>query len=270
MLHDTPNIGSKKFFDAATEILKVFKKRFEDAFATNNQKIVISISGESGSGKSTISYQLSKKLMSEFRGVRKNINVKHLYVDNFYIENHRMDRSSKRGERISARGYTGIGPDEYDWPMIYDVLHCFANGHVCRMPCIDVLNQQLDFLETNFSDVNVLVLDGLYAIDERLQSDFRFLIDGTYYQINNLEDIRQKYIHGFDTMEGLHEYALAVTSITNSVLHQDIRSKEKFTEDRVIRLEKEHEALQKMIDAIKNKNYNFSTLKYINDNWVIE
>lgn len=77
MLHDSPNIGSKKFFDAATEIVKVFKDRFEDAFSANNQKIVISISGESGSGKSTISYQLSKKLMSEFRG--ENIKVKLLF-----------------------------------------------------------------------------------------------------------------------------------------------------------------------------------------------
>ena len=138
------------------------------------------------------------------------------------------------------------------------------------MPCIDVLNQQIDHLETNFSDVNILVLDGLYAIDERLQSDFRFLIDGAYYQIKNWENIRQKYIDGFDSMEGLHEYALAVTSITNLVHQQDVRGKEKLTEARVIRREKEHEALQKMIDVIKNKSYNFSTLKYINDNWVIE
>ena len=219
--------------------------------------MVISISGESGSGKSTIAYQLSKQLMDDCMGVGKGINVKHLYVDNFYSENYRMDKPSKREERIIDREYEGIGPDEYDWCMIDNVLHCFADGDVCRMPCIDFLNQQIDHLETNFSDVNILVLDGLYAIDERLQSDFRFLVDGAYYQIKNWEDIRQKYIDGFDTIEGLHEYAMGVTSITSSAHQQDIRGKEKLTEARVIRLEKEHEAFQKMIAVIKSKKYNF-------------
>ena len=30
MLHDTPNIGSRKFFEATTEIVKVFKDKFKD------------------------------------------------------------------------------------------------------------------------------------------------------------------------------------------------------------------------------------------------
>ena len=253
MLHNTLNLGSKRFFDAATEIFNIFKNRFKETFLVNNRKMVISISGESGSGKSTIACQLSKRLMKDFMGGRKGINVKHLYIDNFYIENYRMDRPSEREERIIARKYEGIGPDEYDWHMINNVLHCFANGYVCRMPCVDVLNQQIDHLETNFSDVNILVLDGIYAIDERLQSDFRFLINGAYYQIKSWENIRQKYIDHFDSIKELQEYALKVTSIANSACQQNIRGMKKLTEARVIRLEKEHEALQKMIKVIKSK-----------------
>ncbi|MCP3888397.1 MAG: hypothetical protein GY702_05930 [Desulfobulbaceae bacterium] len=269
MLHDTPNIGSKKFYDAATEIIKIINCKLKNTLSVNNQKLVISISGESGCGKSTIAHQLSKRIMHDFRKIKNDISVKHLYVDNFYTENNKMISLLKREDRIIARNYAGIGPDEYDWSMIDNVLYCFANGFICRMPCVDLLNQEIDYLETNFLEVDILILDGLYAIDERLQADFRFLVDGAYYQINNWEEERRKYVEKFDTIEGLYDYAREITSKTTYNSYQDIRGKEKLTEARVIRLEKEHKALLRMTSSIKNKNIDFLTLKYNKDSWKI-
>ena len=261
MLHDSPNLGDQKYIDVAIKTVKAFKNRFAEKLSQQH-KLVIAISGESGSGKTTIAYQLSKQLMYEFKKEGNSINVKHLYADNFYIENYRMDNPAKREQKRKAQKYENIGADEYDWKMINNIIHCFLNGYICRMPCVDVLNQQIDYLETNFKQVDILVFDGLYAIDKRMNSDFRFFIDGTYYENKNWGKIRQQYIDEFVTFESLRKYALKVIEANNSSQEQDIRGKEKLTEARIILLEKEHEAIQKMLDSLRSENYEISILKY--------
>ncbi len=269
MLHDAPNIGSNKYIDAADAIINVFKNRLKVKLSSSPKKIVIAISGESGSGKTSISYQFCKQLMGRLSKKGRSISIKHLYVDNFYLENYQMQNPASREERAKIKKYKGIGPDEYDWRMIENILHCFKNGYVCRMPCVDVLNQQIDHLETNFSEVDILLLDGLFAIDSRMKADLRFLIDGAYYKINNWEFIREKYVDALGATEVLHKYAHEVVEFTSSS-QQDIRGKEKLSEARIICLEKEHEALQKMLNTIRNKGCELSILQYVNDKWEVD
>ena len=79
-------------------------------------------------------------------------------------------------------------------------------------------------------------------------------------------------IDKFDTLESISNYALEVIEAVNSSQEQDVRGKEKLTEARVILLEKEHEATQKMLNSLRNENYDISILKYTksSDIWSIE
>lgn len=269
MLHDAPNLGSKKYMAAADLLTNFVQKRLEQEFSIAAKKIVIAISGESGSGKTSIAYQFCKQLMARFNNVGKSLSIKHLHVDNFYLDNYRMENPASRDERIKSNDFTGIGPDQYDWQMIDNILHCFRNGYDCRMPCVDVLNHQIDHLESNFSEVDILLLDGLFAIDAKMKTDYRFFVAGPYFEINNWGAIRKKYFDSLGVTEELVKYANEVVEFSSSDL-QDIRGKEKLSKARVICLEKEHEAMQNMLDSIKTEAYEFYVLQYAKDTWKID
>ena len=92
------------------------------------------------------------------------------------------------------------------------------------MPCIDIIPEQVDKLITDFQKVDLLVVDGLYAIKTE-NVDLRVFIDLTYHE----------------------------TKMT-----QIIRGKEPMTEWRTHVLEREHlsvHSLRSLADLIVNKNY---------------
>jgi uridine kinase len=92
------------------------------------------------------------------------------------------------------------------------------------MPCIDIIPEQVDKLITDFKKVDVLVVDGLYAIKTD-HVDLRVFIDLTYHE----------------------------TKMT-----QIIRGKEPMNEWRSKVLEREHlnvRSLKPLADLIVNKNY---------------
>ena len=92
------------------------------------------------------------------------------------------------------------------------------------MPCIDIIPEQIDKLITDFQKVDLLVVDGLYAIKTK-HVDMRVFIDLTYHE----------------------------TKMT-----QIIRGKEPMNEWRAQVLEREHQnvqSLRPLADLIVNKNY---------------
>lgn len=59
------------------------------------------------------------------------------------------------------------------------------------MPCIDLVTDQVDTLITDFSGIDLLVLDGLYAIHAR-GADLRVFIDLTFHETKKAQLLRGK------------------------------------------------------------------------------
>jgi len=177
-------------------------------------KYIVAISGESGSGKSELSHSLAKMLKPD------KIRVKIIHTDNYYKVPPLL-----RTEWRRTQGIDSIGLDEYDWNLIHQNIREFKEDREAMMPCIDIIPEQVDKLITDFKKVDLLVIDGLYAIKTD-HVDLRVFIDLTYHE----------------------------TKMT-----QIIRGKEPMNEWRSQVLEREHKSvtsLRSMADLIVNKNYN--------------
>jgi len=176
-------------------------------------KFIVGISGESGSGKSEVSHSLAMRMKQE------NIRVKVLHTDNYYKVPPLL-----RMEWRKTKGINTVGITEYDWNLISRNIQDFKEGRESMMPCIDIIPEQVDKLITDFQKIDLLVVDGLYAIKSD-GIDLRVFIDLTYHE----------------------------TKMT-----QAIRGKEKMDDFRLQVLEKEHQnvvSLKPMADLIINKNF---------------
>lgn len=98
------------------------------------------------------------------------------------------------------------------------------------IPCIDLIPEQVDKLITDFSKIDMLIVDGLYAIKAN-DIDLRVFIDLTYHETK---------------------------------INQIIRLKEAMSEFRLSILEREHLAmtsLKPMADLVVDKSYQVVTLE---------
>lgn len=176
-------------------------------------RCVIGISGESGSGKSELAHTLAKELKEE------RIRVKVIHTDNYY-----KIQPLLREEWRRNKGFDKIGTEEYDWVKIRKTLRDFKEEQECVLPCIDLIPEQVDKLITDFSKIDLLVVDGLYAIKAE-EIDLRVFIDLTYHETKINQIIRMK--------EALSDFRLGI-------------------------LEKEHQAviqLKATADLIVDKSY---------------
>ncbi len=180
-------------------------------------RYVVAISGESGSGKSELAHALGKCLKNE------HIRVKVIHTDNYY-----KIQPLLREEWRRNKGYDKIGTDEYDWVKIKRTIRDFKEEQECMIPCIDLIPEQVDKLITDFSKIDLLIIDGLYAI-KAPEIDMRVYIDLTYHETK---------------------------------INQIIRMKEAMSDFRMAILEREHQAvlaLKPMADLIVDKSYQVVT-----------
>jgi uridine kinase len=180
-------------------------------------RCVIAISGESGSGKSELAHSLGKLLKES------NIRVKVIHTDNYY-----KIQPLLREEWRRNKGFDKIGIDEYDWVKIKKTIRDFKEEQECMIPCIDLIPEQVDKLITDFSKIDMLIIDGLYAI-QAPDIDLRVFIDLTYHETK---------------------------------INQIIRMKEAMSDFRLMILEKEHQAvasLKPLADLIVDKSYRVVT-----------
>ena len=163
--------------DAANGVLKmVFERLYGErddllSFASDKIKqegktLIIAISGESGAGKSVLSHELAALL-------RKNgVLAKCLCTDNFYTIPPE-DREAWRKEHKDQ-----IGKSEYDWDLINRITDDFRKRKSSTFQVIDLNTQQVEFLTTDFSKVNVIILEGLFAVAAELKDcDFRAFLE---------------------------------------------------------------------------------------------
>lgn len=197
MLGDVLLIG-EKHENAAREILPfVLKNR--------KNKFIIAISGESGSGKTELSHVIAKMLRKE------DIFCKPIHIDNYY-RIHPLERTEWRKKNGIE---TAVGLDEYDWETIYKNIDDFKNDRISTMPCIDLVTEQVDHLTTDFRGVEMIIVDGLYAINTK-GVDLSIFIELTYHETKKAQVVRGK--------EPQNEYRMQVLEREHQVV-QSLRNK---------------------------------------------
>jgi len=203
--------------DAAQDIYQYVvqaREKLEERY-----RYVVAISGESGSGKSELAHALGKLLKDN------HVRVKVIHTDNYY-----KIQPLLREEWRRNKGFDKIGLDEYDWIKIQKTIRDFKEEQECMIPCIDLIPEQVDKLITDFSKIDLLIIDGLYAINTP-DVDLRVFIDLTYHETK---------------------------------INQIIRLKEAMSDFRMAILEKEHQAvvsLKPKADLIVDKSYQVVTAK---------
>lgn len=211
-MHGDILLIQKKHIKAAGKIVK----RVSDCILSNKKKkFVLAISGESGSGKSEIAYLISRFLKNE------GILAKVLHTDNYYIV-----PSKERYELRKKSGFRNINYTEYNWNLIKKHIKEFKEGRVSTLPFSDLLTDQVDKLITDFKEIKVLIIEGLYSMYGGNGIDLKVFIDINY----------------FDTKKA-----------------QILRNKERFDEVRLKVLESEHKVVQLLkpkADLIITKNFN--------------
>jgi uridine kinase len=163
----------EKHHKAAKVILDRILKEKKD-------KYMVAISGESGSGKTELAHALAKLLKKE--GIR----AKPIHIDNYYIIPP-LERTAWR----EKHGVESIGYTEYNWDRIYQNIQEFKEGQEATIPCIDLVTDQVDTLITNFKDVDMMVIDGLYAIKTD-GVDLSVFIELTYHETKRAQIVRGK------------------------------------------------------------------------------
>lgn len=200
----------EKHRNAGEAIIQKILERKKDKF-------IIGISGESGSGKSELAHVIAK-------GLRKHgIMAKPIHIDNYYkvLPLERTEWRKKNGiENV-------VGYGEYDWDTIYRNIEDFKNNRKSDMPCVDLVTEQVDQLTTDFNGIDMLVIDGLYAIKTE-GVDLRIFLELTYHETKKAQVVRGK--------EPQNEYRMAV-------LEQEHRMVQALKPKADILISKEYEVL---------------------------
>ncbi len=227
---------TQKHKNAARDILK-------RVLRCKTNKYIVAISGESGSGKSELAHCLAVMLKEE------KIHAKLMHTDNYYkIE------PTKRTEWRKKHGINNIGFNEYDWELINKNIQDFKMSRQTTMPCIDIIPERVDYITTDFKGIDLLVIDGLYAINAN-DVDLRIFIDLTYHDTKGAQIERMKEPSDEFRLHVLEREHIVVQSLkpTADLLvnkyYEVVDAKDKIVEDYELRDKK----LQRVVREFKSK-----------------
>lgn len=173
MLEDVLLIQDKHREAAAVIVEEILKNK--------KDKFIVAISGESGSGKSELTHVVAKDLR------KHGIFAKPVHIDNFY-NTLPLERTKWRVDN-GIENVVGLG--EYRWDEINRVFDDFKNDRISSMPCVDLVTEQIDELTTDFKGIDMLIIDGLYAINTE-GVDLRIYIELTYRETKKAQKDRGK------------------------------------------------------------------------------
>jgi len=173
MLEDVLLITDKHRAAAAPIVDEILKHK--------KDKFIVAISGESGSGKSELTHVIAKNLREH------GIFAKPVHIDNFY-RILPLERTQWRQEN-GIEKVVGLG--EIDWNGVKQTVEDFKNSRENTMPCVDLVTEQVDHLTTNFHGIDMLIMDGLYAINCE-EADLKVFIELTYHETKKAQSSRGK------------------------------------------------------------------------------
>lgn len=160
---------------------KVANGIVKEILKNKKDKYIIAISGESGSGKSEITHVVAKSLRSY------GLFAKPVHLDNFF----KILPLERRAWRAKNGADKVVGINEINWDAVQQTVDDFKNSRKSTMPCVDLVTEQVDTLITDFNGIEMLVLDGLYAINTQ-GVDLHVFIELTYHETKKAQTSRGK------------------------------------------------------------------------------
>jgi uridine kinase len=173
---------------------------FDRVMKDHKPKNIITVTGEVGTGKSTVSYLLAKLLK------KKGVRVKVIDLDNYY----KIPPVNRKEWRLK-HGLESVGLDEYDWEKIYENIQDFKENRIANMPLVDMVTDYQDELITNFDGVDMLIIKGLYSIKCK-ESRLKIFIELSYLEA-------MKY-NTYERIEETDEFRLQVMEKEQQIVQQ--------------------------------------------------
>jgi uridine kinase len=180
-------------------------------YTIKSQKVIISISGESGAGKSEIAHVIAREIKAT--GQRAKI----LHTDNYYLVAP-AERTAWRKEH----GLDHVGLKEYNWDLLNQNISMFKQSKEATLPCIDLLTDQEDRLITDFRGIKYLILEGLYAL--KAEADLKVFIDLTYHETKKAQILRRKEPQNafrFRVLEKEHQVVQSIKYLADLVVTKE-------------------------------------------------
>lgn len=187
----------------------------EEILKNKTDKYIVAVSGESGSGKSELTHLVAKEMR------KHGIFAKPIHIDNFY-NTLPLERTKWRIDN-GIENVVGLG--EYKWDDINRVISDFKNNRKSSMPCVDLVTEQIDTLTTDFDGVDMLIIDGLYAINTE-GVDLAVYIELTYRETKKAQKDRGKEPQNeyrMRVLEQEHKAALSIKHKANLFVNMDYK-----------------------------------------------
>lgn len=185
----------------------ILNKLLEIRGSEPKDKMLITISGEVGSGKSTVSIVLGRMLK------KRKIKTRIIDLDDYY----KIPPAERRQWRME-NGLDSIGYDEYNWDKLNQNITDFKRNRKSSMPCVDLVSGHVDELHTDFKGIDLLIVNGLYSLKIE-DADLKVMIEQTYDETRDAQLYSQK--------EDIDAYRLKVLQREHEVV-QSLKNKANF------------------------------------------
>ena len=135
----------------------------------NKDKIVISLYGGSGSGKSSFAILLAQ--MFDERKIGCYVISGDNYPRRIPVENDMMRQKIYNESGVDGLSDYLCGPDEIDYDTINDILHRFKCGEsTLSLKRMGTKKEDIWFEDVDFSDINVIILEWTHGNNENLKN----------------------------------------------------------------------------------------------------
>jgi uridine kinase len=115
-------------------------------------------------------------------------------------------------------GLDSIGYDEYNWDKLNQNITDFKRNRKSQMPCVDLISGNVEELNTDFKNIDMLIINGLYSLKVE-DADLKVMIEQTYDETRDAQVYSQK--------EAMDSYRLKVLQREHEVV-QSLKSKAEF------------------------------------------
>ena len=129
--------------------------------AANNITIVDTESsgGGSGSGKATVTEEISKIFPNNFK-------LLHLCLDSFYIKNLSEIKQNKLHTNINFDH-----PNSFDWKLIRETINNLLNRKEVKIPIYDYVNSKRSEQFNTVKNIDVIIFEGILSLYDNYIND---------------------------------------------------------------------------------------------------
>ena len=142
-------------------------------------KLIVTVGGESGTGKTEVATILQDTLWNKYKK-----RVKIVHIDDFYFTNW-LERNTLRRKK----GISSVGMKEIDWKKLDKLVSVFKSG--AKYLHVQKIHKYTNSMENSIAlngSIDILIVEGLYA-NALKNSDLNIYLDGSY---EDTEDFRKK------------------------------------------------------------------------------